>query len=250
MPQKEKPKSLDDLALLRKLADNSSNVRAKGLRTVERYVASNRDLNISRTLRLWKGIWFALWHTPKPAAQRDLALEISSLVLKVQEKNLWIFVNTFWETMVREWETLDRHRINKFMMLVRFFLGATLMRISADSWNPIAAAEFKQSMLEGPLHPSSIKLPQGLKLHILDVYADEFEKAVEKNGMAPEGVMRLIWEPVTLQNELAELKTIKQKMAKDILSDDRLVQWGVVSKPSVEEEKDESSDDGEWEGFD
>lgn len=249
MPQKEKPKSLDDIALLRKLADNSSNVRAKGLRTVERYVASSRDLSSTRALRLWKGIWFALWHTPKPVAQRDLSLELAGLVSKVQDKNLWVFVNSFWETMIREWETLDRHRINKFMMLVRFFLNALLSRISTDEWNAVAAAEFKQSLLEGPLHPSNPKVPQGLKLHILDVYADEFEKVSEKNGMPSEGILRLVWEPLTLQSELAEFKTIMHKMAKEVLCDERLVQWGVISPPPVQEE-DVESDRSEWEGFD
>jgi ribosomal RNA-processing protein 1 len=44
----------------------------------------------------------------------------------------------YWSAMLStlrsEWFALDRHRLNKFLMLVRKFVGAVFTRLAADDW--------------------------------------------------------------------------------------------------------------------
>jgi ribosomal RNA-processing protein 1 len=44
----------------------------------------------------------------------------------------------YWSAMLStlrsEWFVLDRHRLNKFLMLVRKFVGAVFTRLAAEDW--------------------------------------------------------------------------------------------------------------------
>lgn len=128
-----------------------------------------------------------------------------------------IFVEWFYRTMAREWNWIDRYRIDKFMMvqnkdkkysslllalnikpvllfiqLCRRFLRKTLMTMSAQKWSP--------EMINGFLgiirvyifnhHPTTkfkkgmtsstemaVDCPVGLQSHFIDIYLEELSKS-------------------------------------------------------------------------
>jgi ribosomal RNA-processing protein 1 len=61
--------------------------------------------------RLWKGIFYGFWMSDKPLVQQALANELADLVLTISATTSSIgFLRGFWQTIVREWNGIDRLR--------------------------------------------------------------------------------------------------------------------------------------------
>lgn len=92
------------------------------------------------------------------------------------------WTTAFWETICREWSSIDQWRMNKVLLLVRFFLrdlfnlALNLMCNNASTGEPAS-----DDMISGqirileswPLSPRERKVPDGLRLHVLDIWVDE-----------------------------------------------------------------------------
>ena len=75
--------------------------------------------------KVWKGLFYMMWHSDKLPVQDKLAKDMANLVSCVQftEGNFEYFlayVRAFFVTMSREWHGLDRYRTSKFLRLIRF----------------------------------------------------------------------------------------------------------------------------------
>lgn len=236
--------------LLKRLVDNEECVRAEAVLTVARMVTAKRQLEITDLQKLWRALWFAMWHSDTPLVQQKLAKDLAELFLQTQAKNEIVFVEAFWFIMLREWETLDRYRINKFYMLVRFVLSAQLTRLKLSQWSGTDVAQFASQLVSeetGPLSYANIRSPHGLRLHLVDIFLEELEKVLDGDVIDQE-VLKVVLSPVLTQPELSEFKHVKQKVIEDVLSDVRLAEWGMNAKQ--EKENQEESDKSDWEGFD
>lgn len=79
-------------------------------------------------LKLWKGLFYALWMCDRPLPQQQLCDELShSLLAVLPDPAVAPWLRGFWATMAREWTTgIDVLRMEKFLLLVRRVLGAGL----------------------------------------------------------------------------------------------------------------------------
>lgn len=92
-------------------------------------------------LKLWKGLFYALWMCDRPLPQQQLCADLAGLlwVLPTGTKNeeeankvVVAWLRGFWATMAREWTTgIDVLRMEKFLLLVRRVLGASLVWMQA-----------------------------------------------------------------------------------------------------------------------
>lgn len=117
--------------------------------------------------------------------------------LRITPSWLTTWSTAFWTTMIREWSTIDSHRMNKYLLLIRLVtrelfticLKAHLLTSSSNSKSKSSSSSIttttSSSMIESqlsilstyPLHPRDSKVPNGLKLHMLDIYIDELQTA-------------------------------------------------------------------------
>lgn len=89
-----------------------------------KFIRSRRDLSLLEMLKIWKGLFFCFYHSDGPLVQQSLARSISySLVPHIPEESLQLFLRAFWITMGRDWHALDRYRLDKYMYLVRCYVG-------------------------------------------------------------------------------------------------------------------------------
>lgn len=91
------------------------------------------------------------------------------------------------------------------------------------------------------------KVPVGLRLHVLDVWVDEFEK-VDVERIAP---VEKVIEPVRKLSKDSLVKSVRTR-AREQAEDDRLVKGKAWAEPSEEDEEDEAAaqDNGDFGGFD
>ncbi|GAV98853.1 Nop52-domain-containing protein [Lentinula edodes] len=133
------------------LASTEKKTRDKAIKTLSVFLSDETrdELPKSEMTRLWKGIFYCFWMSDKPLVQQALASELAELVLTTTNSSSKLsFLNGFWETMVREWNGIDRLRLDKYLMLTDLFDG---------------------------------RVPVGLVYHIADVYLEELEKALRSS---------------------------------------------------------------------
>lgn len=69
-----------------------------------------------------KSLFYGLWNFDKMINQHQLSTRISELLLKIPKKNAFLFFKEMISYLHEKWSLIDKHRINKFMQLVRYLL--------------------------------------------------------------------------------------------------------------------------------
>lgn len=236
--------------LLKQLVHNDEEVRTKAFNAVKQLLKTKRTVSEDDFMKLWKGLWYTMWHSDTPLVQQALAADLASLFSVVSPKNFAAFVSAFWKIFAREWSTLDKWRLNKYYMLVRLVLAALLTRLAASDWDAKSIADFTETMTNpefGPVSFGNSKVPHSLRLHVVDVYVGELAKAFGER--VPEKmVVEALLEPMTSQLEYSEFKHVKRRVQEEVMEDENLVEWGIVEPQP--ENNDEEDEDSEFEGFD
>lgn len=123
--------------------------------------------------------------------------------------------------MTREWHSIDRLRLDKYLTLIRSFINETFARLGRDSWSDIQLVEDTSEILaKGPFSPSDRKVPDGLRFHMLDVYLDELDKVDEDRKAPVDSLLR----PVVTIKEKGLSKELRRR-AGEVLSDPRVQDW-------------------------
>lgn len=113
---------------------------------------SRNDLTLAELLKLWKGLFFCkltiyqqpqqsvcnwpairtcpayastgYYHSDRPLTQQALARALSySLVPSLPHATLHRFLRAFWITIGRDFHSLDRLRLDKYLFLIRCYVG-------------------------------------------------------------------------------------------------------------------------------
>ncbi|KAG7452318.1 Nop52-domain-containing protein [Guyanagaster necrorhizus] len=164
------------------LASTDKKVRDKAIKTLSVFLSDSEDtLPPPELAKLWKGIFYCFWMSDKPLIQQALATELAELVLTITSTSSSLaFLSGFWETTVREWNRIDRLRLDKYYMLVRKFVNAAFRLLMRAGWDKDACNQYNTILTRegGPLCPSDIKVPISLTYHLSDVYIEELDKAI------------------------------------------------------------------------
>lgn len=194
-----------------------------------------------------------MWMTANPIPQQRLAQDLSSLVDgTLSDQNVFPFLDAFWQTMVREWPNIDSHRINKYLRLCRFVLRASFLRLGAKKYAQSFVEKHNDIMRATPLNPEDIRIPDGIRYHVIDIYIDEIDHVREQLGedkLTTEVVLALL--PPLKEIHKQSKTTPVRKRAAGALSDERLAAWGMDVAPKRKQpDGDEDAADVDFEGFD
>ncbi|CAD2212732.1 Nucleolar protein,Nop52, putative [Angomonas deanei] len=99
-------------------------------------------------LKLCRGLHFCLWHSDKPLVQLACAQQIADLLLAVPTRRTkMLFYACLFRVLSREWPTIDRYRLDKYLALVRKMWAAwvKLMREVGEEKAPSPAPSKKSS---------------------------------------------------------------------------------------------------------
>lgn len=237
----EQPKSnstsdqVIDMPSVKGLDSSEPAIRRSTLKTILDHLESrpsSAPLSPIQCLQLWRGLFVVVYmhdsrntlsvqnvlreigHTFTTFSTKDE--EWSSAEVSAKESNpesaKWLntYHTAFWETVQREWAQIDSHRMNKYLLLIRFVLRNLFSiclqsvleqsaaakksslksqtkktrgaKVQKDSVSEIASpaqlsTKTRQCLVTlqtvGPLNPSLRKIPDGLRLHIFDIWNDE-----------------------------------------------------------------------------
>ncbi|KAK5634472.1 hypothetical protein RRF57_010185 [Xylaria bambusicola] len=241
----------------------------ESLRTFVSAAATSSRLTHLDNLKLWKGLYYSLWMCDRPIPQQNLCAELAGLISVLPDEAVGPWLAAFWETVGREWTGIDVYRLEKFMLLVRRMLGASLAWVCEVLAKEAATEETKKSrrslvridaLLENlaswpfETEDNLSKVPVGLRLHVLDIWIDEVEKLglldAEKTGEPGRQFLDRLGLLIEAQTR-STCKPVRLR-AKEMLADDRLP-WNADNAGDDEvgeSAKDGSGDKDSWDGFD
>ncbi|EER27987.1 hypothetical protein D8B26_005885 [Coccidioides posadasii str. Silveira] len=109
---------------LRELTSSDRRTREKALDSLTLFLKSRRDLQLIDLLKIWKGLFFCMYHCDRPLNQQSLSRSLSyTLVPSLPGQILQPFLRAFWITMSRDFHSLDRLRLDKYLYLIRCYVG-------------------------------------------------------------------------------------------------------------------------------
>lgn len=200
-----------------------------------------------------------MFHTPPPHAAPQLAGSFSALLLAIPKSLFIPFTRAFWSTHAILYPTLDGHRLDKFLLVMRSYVGAGMEYLCVQGWKEKSMTAWLEAMQEEGVGPLSVGMGKegvegevvvvgdGVRYHALDVWVDELCKvqgSEEGKGRIPREVLERLMEPVRTIAEKGRTKTVRRR-AKEVLADERLRGWGQVKGVEEEEGVEE-----EWAGLD
>ncbi|KFO97310.1 Ribosomal RNA processing protein 1 B, partial [Calypte anna] len=139
-------------------------------------------------LKIWKGLFYCMWMQDKPLLQEELASNISQLIHVIQNTEArHLFIQTFWQTMNREWNGIDNLRLDKYYMLMRMILRQSFEVLKRNDWDESLIEPFLQLLMKEVMDPDS-HAPTGIKFHFIDIYLDELAKVGAKELTADQNL--------------------------------------------------------------
>ncbi|XP_041067940.1 ribosomal RNA processing protein 1 homolog A isoform X2 [Carcharodon carcharias] len=171
-----------EIQFAQRLASNEKRFRDRAVRKLRRYLSARSQrlsggFSQDELLKIWKGIFYCMWMQDKPLLQEELANSISQLIHTF--KNLdakFLFMETFFQTMNREWNGIDRLRLDKFYMLIRLVLRQFLEELKSMSWDDSVVSRFLSCVMNEVLNPISNTAASGIRFHFIDIYLQELAK--------------------------------------------------------------------------
>lgn len=145
---------------------------------MKKYLAVRADPTPQDFLKLWKALFYCMWHSDKPLVQHELAAQIAQLVHATPTfETAELLLKTFWQTMAREWQGIDHHRLNKFLTLMRKVCHETFALLRESGWADERVRSIASLFAEGPLSLQVGASQTGIRTHVCDVFVPELQRA-------------------------------------------------------------------------
>ncbi|TDZ39186.1 Ribosomal RNA-processing protein 1-like protein [Colletotrichum spinosum] len=243
-----------NLPFIKNLASSDRKQRTQALTSLQTFLASHRSLARIDALKLWKGLFFAMWMCDRPIPQQNLASELAQLTACLRNADVPTWLAAFYEIMSKQWTDIDVLRMEKFLLLVRRVFASGIAWVREGDYDAERAEALLHVLAEWPFEVEGDlrRVPIGLRLHGVDIWVDELERtdtiaegASDKAVDFARKVSKLV-EPL----KRSPIKTVRVKAA-DSVEDERLP-W-TESKPEeapAAVAAEEEDDDDEWGGID
>nr|XP_058920781.1 ribosomal RNA processing protein 1 homolog A isoform X5 [Kogia breviceps] len=185
-----------EIQLAQRLAGNEQVTRDRAVRKLRKYIVARTQraeggFSHDELLKVWKGLFYCMWMQDKPLLQEELGRTISQLVHAFQTTEAQhLFLQTFWQTMNREWMGIDRLRLDKFYMLMRMVLHESLKALKMRGWDERQTERLLELLVTEILHPDG-RAPNGVKSHFIESFLEELTK-VGAHELTADQNLRLI----------------------------------------------------------
>ncbi|NXQ63263.1 RRP1B protein, partial [Anthoscopus minutus] len=182
-----------EVQFAQRLAANEKRIRDRALKKLRGYIGVRTQrpaggFSQEELLKIWKGLFYCMWMQDKPLLQEELAANISQLIHVFQNTEArHLFIQTFWQTMNREWTGIDNLRLDKYYMLMRLILRQSFEVLKRNEWDEGLVEPLLQLLMKEVMDPDS-NSPTGIKFHFIDIYLDELAKVGAKELTADQNL--------------------------------------------------------------
>ncbi|NXG47172.1 RRP1B protein, partial [Psilopogon haemacephalus] len=182
-----------EVQFAQRLAANEKRIRDRALKKLRGYLSVRTQrpaggFSQEELLKIWKGLFYCVWMQDKPLLQEELVNNISQLIHVIQNtETQHLFIQTFWQTVNREWNGIDNLRLDKFYMLMRMVLRQSFEVLKRNEWDERLIEPLLQLLMKEIMDPGS-NAPTGVKFHFIDIYLSELAKVGAKELTADQNL--------------------------------------------------------------
>ncbi|GFY88810.1 hypothetical protein Acr_06g0007500 [Actinidia rufa] len=164
-------------SLIRDLASCNKATRDRALkRVLNTWLPSQIDQQIpdDDMKKMWKGLFYCVWHADKAPIQADLIDRLSSLLLSLPLPLSLHYLSAFFLTIRREWPGIDSLRLDKFYLLIRRFLHSSFLMLNKTySWDVEISTRFMDLLGEKTFFADDNLLGNGVNYHVASIFLEE-----------------------------------------------------------------------------
>ncbi|XP_028348494.1 ribosomal RNA processing protein 1 homolog B isoform X2 [Physeter macrocephalus] len=228
-----------EIQFAQRLASHEKGIRDRAVKKLRQYISvkTQREtggFSQEELLKIWKGLFYCMWVQNEPLLQEELANTISQLIHVVNNSEAQhLFIQTFWQTVNREWPDIDGLRLDKYHMLIRLVLRQSFEVLKRNGWEESRIKLFLDVLMKEILHPES-QSPNGVKFHFIDIYLGELSKVGGKELLADQNLKFI--DPFCKVAAKTKDQTLVQTIARGVF-EVIVDQSPFVPEESVEEQK-------------
>ncbi|MCL7022430.1 hypothetical protein MKW94_003223 [Papaver nudicaule] len=162
--------------IIQHLASCSKSTRDKAIKLLKSWFPSQPEVSDEQMRKIWKGLFYCIWHSDKQQVQLELINNLSSLLVTFDDLNLSVqYFEVFLITMRREWSGIDYLRLDKFYLLIRKFMHQFFNLLKKNRWD-LELLERLMDVLEVKTLFSADGYPaHGVNYHISEIFFEELK---------------------------------------------------------------------------
>ncbi|WKY04320.1 hypothetical protein Q1695_005375 [Nippostrongylus brasiliensis] len=169
-----------EVVFAQKLACGEPVTRQRAFRTLQDWIkqqSSTRPFTEADMMRLCKGLHYVLWMQDKMLLQEELADRISQLLLVfTSEEERVLFIESVFKSLAKEWNHIDRWRMDKFLMMMRRVLRVLFTHLKSLGWKKSYRDRYWAAFTRTTISADR-SFPDGLKFHFASLVLDEMDNA-------------------------------------------------------------------------
>ncbi|GMT26117.1 hypothetical protein PFISCL1PPCAC_17414, partial [Pristionchus fissidentatus] len=169
-----------EIVFAQRLASGEPPVRAHALRELHKWIKSQSSKNAfgeEDLMRLCKGLHYVMWMQDKMINQEELADNITSLLTIFEtEDESALYVKCFLAALNKEWQCIDRWRMDKFLMLIRRLIRTAFLHLASLGWKKSVTEKYWKAFRETVMS-NDRAFRDALKFHFASIFLDELDNA-------------------------------------------------------------------------
>ncbi|XP_068621752.1 ribosomal RNA processing protein 1 homolog [Battus philenor] len=187
----------------RLLSANEKKTRDRVLKALKKWLLNcfekGYEFKEDDFIRVWKGLFYAVWMSDKPLIQEELCESIAGILdlfPKDQIKSAMLMTKAGLKMLATEWYGIDQHRMDKFLMLVRRYMRGSFRCLLRCNWS-LESCNLYTKMLSSADGILALKTPSyarnalSMILHFIDCFLEELAK-VSKGEIPDESLVCLL----------------------------------------------------------
>ncbi|KAG6586118.1 Ribosomal RNA processing protein 1-like B, partial [Cucurbita argyrosperma subsp. argyrosperma] len=164
----------DFTSLIKLLASSNKATRDKTLRVIiKTWLPTQTSISDGDMKKLWKGLFYCVWHADKLPVQTELINRLASLLLNLELPLAFQYFSIFLLTMRREWAGIDALRLDKFYLLIRRFMHQFFALLKKNSWDLELCRRLVQVLEERVFFTDDKFHGNGVNYQIASVFLEE-----------------------------------------------------------------------------
>ncbi|KAK4355406.1 hypothetical protein RND71_024377 [Anisodus tanguticus] len=162
-------------SLIKHLASCNVSIRSKAFTHLQEWLITQTQLPDDDMKKLWKGLFYCLWHSDKAPAQALLINRICYMVKNLDFSLCLHYITAFLITLRREWNGIDHLRLDKFYLLIRMFLKSVFELMKRYEWDLEVIGKCTEVLENNAFLATDKLLGHGVNYHIASVFLDELK---------------------------------------------------------------------------
>ena len=195
------------------MASDDQSVREQALAKTVMFISELTEMPDVDGERLWYVIRNGLWKTDGVMAQHDFCRKIAAALFDVPPEVIKVFIRTFFTSFGSDWGKVDKWRIEKYLVLVRYFLD------KIHEWaKQVNDQDYLITVYQDVLN---MQTGTGLQLQFIDVvvpYVTDLVRNGGKDGARFAKPFSLVF--ATSHNQAALVRRIHDKLIDPLIESD------------------------------